>query len=75
MSKADRLKEEIGWLKVLSGLCIGLDTPLIAWLVQNYETADLVVKTAAVGSVLTVTTVLAGVVVSLYRCFKMLEGL
>jgi hypothetical protein len=75
MSKADRLREEIGWMKLLSGLCVGLDTPLIAWTAQNYDAATLIVKTAAFSSILAVTTLLVAVVVNMYRCLKLLETL
>jgi hypothetical protein len=35
MSKADHLKEEIGWLKVAFGIAVALDASLVAWLAQN----------------------------------------
>jgi hypothetical protein len=40
MSRADRLKEEIGWLKVVFGIAVALDASLVAWLAQNYATAS-----------------------------------
>ena len=40
MSKADRIKEEIGWLKVAFGVAAVLDASIIAWLAQNYSTAN-----------------------------------
>jgi hypothetical protein len=49
MSKADRFKEEIGWWKVLTGVCVALDASLIGWLVQNYEPRSLAVALAACG--------------------------
>jgi len=53
MSKADRLKEEIGWLKVVFAVCVALDASLVAWLAQNYATANLLlVVTGCVASVL-----------------------
>ena len=39
MSKADSLKEAIGWLKVVFGLLVAIDISLIAWLAQNYGKA------------------------------------
>ncbi|WP_141699053.1 hypothetical protein [Candidatus Thiosymbion oneisti] len=36
MSKTDKLKEEIGWLKVIFGILVATDISLIAWLAQNY---------------------------------------
>jgi hypothetical protein len=40
MPKADRIKEEIGWLKVVFAVCVALDASLVAWLAQNYATAN-----------------------------------
>lgn len=35
MAKAERNKEEIGWLKVTFGLTAAFDASVIAWFVQN----------------------------------------
>ena len=40
MSKIDRVKEVIGWLKVAFGALIAIDVSMIAWLAQNFSTAD-----------------------------------
>ena len=37
MSKIDRIKEEIGWLKVVFVLFVTIDVSLVAWLAQNYD--------------------------------------
>jgi len=39
MSKAEKLKEEIGWLKVIFAILMATDISLVAWLVQNYGNA------------------------------------
>ncbi|MCK5521638.1 MAG: hypothetical protein KAI83_00765 [Thiomargarita sp.] len=39
MSKNDKLKEEIGWLKVVFAILVATDISLVAWLVQNYNQA------------------------------------
>lgn len=63
MSKADRIKEEIGWLKVVFAVCVALDASLIAWLAQNYATANPVIVYAGfIGAI-----VLASVVVFVNR--------
>lgn len=36
MAYIDKLKEEIGWLKVVFAISIATDISLIAWLVQSY---------------------------------------
>ena len=40
MAQIDKLKEEIGWLKVVFAILIATDISLIAWLAQNYRKAD-----------------------------------
>lgn len=39
MSRAERLKEEIGWLKLVFGVLVAIDVSLVAWLAQNHATA------------------------------------
>ena len=41
MARIDKLKEEIGWLKVIFTILIATNIPLIAWAVQNYEKTSL----------------------------------
>lgn len=40
MASIDRLKEEIGWLKVPFGLLLVVDASLLGWLAQSYATAN-----------------------------------
>jgi len=63
MSKAERLKEEIGWLKVAFGIAVALDASIIAWLAQNYETA----KPAVVFSATFAAVVIAAAIVLINR--------
>jgi uncharacterized membrane protein YcjF (UPF0283 family) len=72
MSKADRFKEEIGWLKVVFALCVALDASLVAWLAQNFATANQVmVAIGCVGAI-----VLAVVVVFVNRrAYKRIDEL
>ena len=37
MPQLDKLKEELGWLKVVFGIFIATTLSLMAWLVQNYD--------------------------------------
>ena len=72
MSKADRLKEEIGWLKVAFGIAVAIDVSLVAWVAQNYETATpVVIVTAVIAAV-----VLAVMIVLINRrAFRRIEAL
>lgn len=40
MSKVDKIKEEIGFLKLVLALVVAIEVSLLAWLVQNYTNAD-----------------------------------
>jgi len=72
MSKADHLKEEIGWLKVAFGIAVAVDVSLVAWVAQNYETAKPLVIVAA-----TIAAVVVAVVIVLVnrRAFRRIDEL
>lgn len=40
MAKLDRIREEIGWLKLVFGVLVAIDASLIAWIAHNYATAE-----------------------------------
>ena len=40
MAYIDKLKEEIGWLKVVFAISIATDISLIAWLIENFRTSN-----------------------------------
>jgi len=40
MSRADRIKEQIGWLKVVFGLLFATDISIIAYLFNNIQTLN-----------------------------------
>lgn len=63
MSKADRLKEEIGWLKVAFAIAVALDASLVAWLAQNYASA----KPAVIAAAVIAAVVLAAAIVLINR--------
>jgi hypothetical protein len=54
MSKADKLKEEIGWLKVVFALLVATDISLMAWLAHNYAKADLLLSASCALAVVVV---------------------
>jgi hypothetical protein len=73
MSKADRIKEEIGWLKVVLAVTAAVDASLVAWLAQDYDRARPVI----VGAGFVLALVLAAYVVCVdlltHRRLKELE--
>ena len=40
MGRIDKVKEEIGWLKIIFAISIATDISLIAWLVENFKKED-----------------------------------
>ncbi|MGQ0569195.1 MAG: hypothetical protein ACT4P5_06635 [Armatimonadota bacterium] len=74
MPRADRLKEEIGWLKVAFGIAVALDASLIAWIVQNYENASPVRLVAAGVAALIVSVLIAMINRRAYRRLEELEA-
>ena len=75
MSKAERLKEEIGWLKVVFGIFVATDISMIAWLVQNVGQASSVLVLACVFAVAGVTFGVVRVNRIAYRKIDELEDL
>ncbi|MEK6601180.1 MAG: hypothetical protein AABZ09_04805 [Candidatus Binatota bacterium] len=59
MAKIDRLKEEVGWLKLVFGLLVAVDVSLVGWLAQNYASAS---RVLVVGGVMATAVVTLGVV-------------
>ena len=59
MAKIDRLKEEVGWLKLVFGLLVAVDVSLVGWLAQNYASAS---RVLVVGGVIATAVVTLGVV-------------
>ena len=41
MSKVDKLREEIGWLKAVFAILVAIDVSLVGWLAQNYDDAPI----------------------------------
>jgi len=58
MARVDRIKEEIGWLKVPFGLLAVVDASLLGWLAQSYTKANPVLLAAANVAAIVVTSVI-----------------
>lgn len=53
MAQIDKVKEEIGWLKVIFAILIAADISLVTWLSQNHGKADpLLVIVGVIGAFL-----------------------
>ncbi|MCE2394256.1 hypothetical protein J4G02_06645 [Candidatus Poribacteria bacterium] len=75
MAKVDKLKEEIGWLKIIFAILIATDISLVAWGIQNYgKTRVLLLIIGAVG-VFLFTSVIIWINRVAYRKINELEEL
>jgi amino acid permease len=55
MAAIDKVKEQVGWLKVSFGLLVAIDVSLIAWMAQNMAKVSIYLLSLASG-VVTLTT-------------------
>ena len=72
MSRSEKLKEEIGWLKVVFGILAATDVSLLAWLVQNYRSANALLL--VIGA-LAVAGITAAVVWVNHRAYQKIDEL
>jgi len=75
MSKTDKLKEEIGWLKVVFAILVATDISLIAWLAQNYGKASIVLMICCGFAVVIITGAVVSVNHTAYLRIDELEDL
>jgi 4-hydroxybenzoate polyprenyltransferase len=73
MARVDRIKEEIGWLKVPFGLLAVVDASLLGWLAQSYTKANLILLAAASIAAIVVTIVIFQINRIAYRRIDDLE--
>ena len=58
MAYIDKVKEEIGWLKIIFAISIATDISLIAWLIQSYGKVRLLLSIlGALGALLIMFTI------------------
>ena len=75
MARVDKLKEEIGWLKVVFAILIATDISLIAWLVLNYGKVNLFLYLAGAFTALLIMFVIDQIDRSARRKMNELEEL
>ena len=75
MAQIDKLKEEIGWLKVIFAILIATDISLIAWLAQNYGKAPSLLLTIGLAVAVLVTLIIIWINNVAYRKIDKLEEL
>lgn len=75
MSEAERIKQELNWLKLMFAALIAIDASLIAWLAQHYEKAAVALLILAVVAIVAVTAGIIAVNHVAYRRMAKLEKL
>ena len=75
MAQIDKVKEEVGWLKVIFAILIATDISLIAWLVQNYGKAHPLLLTIGLIVAFLVTLIIIWINNLAYRKIDKLEEL
>ena len=71
--KTDRIKEELGWLKIVFAIFVAVDVSLMAWLAQNYDELSQVLTVCGFLGVVFVTSVVVWVNQAAIKRFKELE--
>ena len=75
MAKLDKLKEEIGWMKIIFGIFTAADISLVAWLVQNYDDTDTVLLVTAIIGIGLITGIIIWINKAAYSRIDKLEDL
>lgn len=75
MSKADSVKEEIGFLKLVFTVLVALDASLVAWVAQHFSTAHVLLLIGGLLSVFLLTGAVVWITRLTYRRFQQLEEL
>jgi len=75
VAKIDRIKEEIGWLKVVFGILVATDISLLAWLAEKFASAPKVQVIVSLVVVVIVTGAIVWVNHLAYGRIQQLEDL
>ncbi len=62
MAKIDKIKEQIGWLKIIFGILVAIDISILGWLANNYDKEDISLIKIAIGLVLVAIVTLSIVI-------------
>ena len=73
MARAERIKEELGWLKVVFAVAVALDASVVGWLVQNYDTTSTFLFIAGIVAAVVLALAVAYVNRLAYRHLEELE--
>lgn len=73
MSKSDRIKEELAWLKIVFAVFIAIDVSLVGWLAQNFDSTSKILVVFGFLGVIFATVVVIWVNRVAIQRFKELE--
>ena len=73
MSKKDKIKEQIGWLKVVFGLLVATVISLVGWMATHYHNAESLIVIMAMIAVLILVYGIAIVNIKAFRKMDELE--
>ena len=75
MSEIDRIKEKLGWLKVVFAALVAVNVSLVAWVAKNYAIAAPQLVWLASFCVLAISFVVVWLNRVVYRRLRKLESL
>ena len=75
MAAIDKVKEEIGWLKVVFALLVAVDVSLMSWVTQNLNSGKSVLFALTLILAVLATWMIILINVHIYRMIKRLGGL
>ena len=76
MGKIDKIKEQIGWLKVVFAILIAIDISLLGWMANHYDNATNETKIyMALFAIIVVSTIVVLINKVAYRKIDELEDL
>ena len=58
MPKLDKVKEELGWLKIIFAIAVATDLSLMAYLAQNYKSQEILFSITNGFSIILVTAII-----------------
>lgn len=75
MARIDKLKEEIGWLKVIFAILIATDISLIGWLIQSYGKVRLLLSALGALGAFLIMFVIVWINIVAYQKINKMEDL
>lgn len=75
MAKLDKLKEEIGWMKIVFGILIAADISFVAWVAENYNKTDIFLLVICIIGIGVISGIILWINKAAYRRIDELEDL